>query len=70
MRTTRCSPPCSEPDLSEQSVGSLDLRLAIDIEDGFGVTVSYRLAGQATFTDIPLNAARASRCPRACCARC
>ena len=43
------------PGLANVSVETLDLRLEIDMDDGFAVSVSYRLQGDVAFTDVPLN---------------
>ncbi|MEO9781805.1 MAG: malectin domain-containing carbohydrate-binding protein [Sedimentitalea sp.] len=43
------------PELANVSVETLDLRLEIDMDDGFAVSVSYRLLGDTDFTDVPLN---------------
>ncbi|WP_380058932.1 malectin domain-containing carbohydrate-binding protein (plasmid) [Falsihalocynthiibacter sp. SS001] len=43
------------PGLSDAGVDTLDLRLEIDMEDGFAVSVFYKLQGEADFTEIALN---------------
>lgn len=43
------------PGLSNSAIDSLDLRLEIDMEDNFAVSVGYKLQGESAFTDIDLN---------------
>ncbi|MFK7763320.1 MAG: malectin domain-containing carbohydrate-binding protein, partial [Roseobacter sp.] len=43
------------PDLKNVNVDNVDLRIEIDIEDSFAVSVSYKLTGDSDFAEIELN---------------
>lgn len=43
------------PGLTAIAAETIDLKMEIDIENGFAVTVAYKLLGESEFTDVPLN---------------